>query len=253
MNRIIVDKNILSDYRDNDIEIHYNKIIFKRNGDYTLEYVNSDLVDLEIEVIDSVFVKLFIFSCDNKLRVKNYYKIGTNSNLLLFQFYYNDYVNEEIRFDLNGENSLLSYHFSSISRGLEEYHIIVNHNNHKVSSEIVNKCIGLDGSKIKMQIDSVLDKGNQDCVMDQSSRIMTLGDVEATIIPNMFIEEDSVEARHGSVIGRIRPEEIFYLMSRGIREDEAIHLLIKGFVFSNLVVDMDKRARIFQVIQDLRR
>ena len=116
-----------------------------------------------------------------------------------------------------------------------------------------NKCIGLTGSKIKIKIDSFLEKGNYDCIMNQVSKILTLGDVDALIIPNMFTHEDSVEAKHGSVIGSFQEEELFYLMSRGISEEESITLLMKGFIFSNLVVDMEKRARIFQIIQDLRR
>ena len=51
---------------------------------------------------------------------------------------------------------------------------------------------------------------------------------------------------------RGRDSEIFYLMSRGISYSEAIHLLIKGFIFSNLIVDMEKRAMIFSIIQNLR-
>ena len=103
-----------------------------------------------------------------------------------------------------------------------------------------------------MQIDSILDKGNIDCIMEQNSRILTLGDVDATIIPNMFIEEDSVEARHGSVVGRIKPEDIFYLESRGITYEEAVILIIKGLIFSNLALDMEKRAMIFKIIQELK-
>lgn len=253
MNKIIINKNSLSNYCDDNISIKDNKIIFCNDGDYTLEYVDSDFVNLDIELLDQVNVKLFIFSCDNNLKVKNHYQLGNNSSLVLFKFYYNKLVTEEVLIDLIGEKSRISYNFSSITIDCDEYHIIVNHKHNGVSSKINNKCIGLDESKIRIQIDSILDKGNVDCIMDQDSRILTLGDVDATIVPNMFIEEDSVEARHGSVVGRIRPEEIFYLMSRGIREDEAINLLIKGFVFSNLVVDMDERARIFQIIQNLRR
>ena len=88
--------------------------------------------------------------------------------------------------------------------------------------------------------------------MDQTSRILTLGEVNATIIPNMFIDENSVEAKHGSVIGGFQEDEIFYLMSRGIPYEEARNLLIKGFIFSNLVVDMEKRAQILSIIQNIR-
>ena len=251
--KISVNNNILDDYNDSNISINDNKIIFSGNGDYTLEYVNSNNINLDIELLDNVVVKLFIISCDNDIEISNNYKLGCNSRLLLYKFYNNYNTNENIAIDLRGENSFISYNFSSITSGEDEYHIIVNHNNHRAVSKVSNKCIGLNNSKIRLEIDSILDKGNVDCVMDQTSRVLTLGEVEACIIPNMFIDEDSVEARHGSVVGRIREEDLFYLMSRGISEDEAISLLVKGFIFSNLVVDMDKRAMIFHRLQSLER
>lgn len=253
MNKIIIDNNTLVDYRDSNIEITANKIKFINNGEYTIEVVESIFLELDIEVLDDTDVKLFIFSCDNSLEVNNHYVIGKDSNLTIYKFYYNKDVCENIVVDLDGECSRFNYNFSSISRGIEEYHIIVNHNHHNVCSKISNKCVGLNNSSIKLEIDSVLDKGNLNCVMDQKSRILSLGDVEACIIPNMFIEEDSVIASHGSVIGRISGEEIFYLMSRGISEAEAINLVVKGLIISNLELDMDNRARIFGVIQELKR
>ena len=69
----------------------------------------------------------------------------------------------------------------------------------------------------------------------------------------MFIEEDSVNARHGSVIGKISDEEIFYLMSRGISESDAINLVVKGLIISNLDVDMELRAKIFECLQEIKR
>ena len=89
--------------------------------------------------------------------------------------------------------------------------------------------------------------------MNQETRILTLGDVDAKIIPNMFIEENDVEARHGSIIGNFSDDEIFYLMSRGISKEEAILLLIKGYLFSNIIVDYEKREYIMNSILNLRR
>ena len=89
--------------------------------------------------------------------------------------------------------------------------------------------------------------------MEQNSRILTLGDVNAKIIPNMFIEENNVEARHGSIISSFDEEEVFYLMSRGISREESINLLIKGFLFSNMKADLEKREFIMNSILNMRR
>lgn len=253
MMKITIDSNIIYNYEDEYFSVNDKKIVFKKSGEYTLEYKDCDDVSLIIELVDNIVVNLFIWSENDVININNHFKLGKNSNLLLFKFYYNNMVNEHILVDLNGEFSRFSQVFSSISTGSEEYDIIVNHNNHSVDSNIINKCIGLDGSKIKIKIDSILEKGNCNCVMNQVSKILTLGDVDASIIPNMFIHDDDVEAKHGSVIGSFQDEELFYLMSRGITEDEAITLLMKGFIFSNLIVDMEKRAKIFQIIQNLRR
>ena len=251
-NKIII-KNGIVDSFPKGVKVLDKELVFFENGDYVIEYDCCNDLSLDIILEDNVLVKLFIFSKHNDLKVHNHYVLGCKSELLLFQFYDNYSVNENITVDLNGEYSKYYEGFSSISRGNEEYHIIVNHNALYVSSDISNKCIGLDGSRIYMQIDSNLKKGNSDCVMEQESRILTLGDVDACIVPNMYIDEDSVEARHGSIIGGFNDEEIFYLMSRGICYDEAISLLIKGFLFSNLVVDYEKREYIMNSILDMRR
>lgn len=251
MNRIIIDRNKLLPYEGEGVSIQNGVITFFQNGDYCLEYLDSSEITLDIIIKDKVTVKLFIWSTHQALEVRSHYQLGRFSNLILFQFYCNKQVKEEVIFDLKGEYSKVSSSFSSISGGKEQYHMVINHQNHHVSSSIYNKCIGLDKSQIHMQIDSVLDKGNIDCTMNQNTRILTLGDVDAKIIPNMFIREDSVEARHGAVIGSFKDEEIFYLMSRGITEKEAIILLVKGFIFSNLTVDLEKREKILNCIQKI--
>ena len=252
MNKIIIENNILKEVDNEVFSVHANQITIKKNGEYTIEYQNCSSLSCEFKIRKNIYAKIFISSVDNDLVVNHHYLLEENSQLLLFQFYYNKNVLENTVIDLNGENSSFKEGFSSISSGSEEYHIIVNHNAKNVSSDIQNKCIGLDKSSITLEINSVLKRGNTDCIMDQSSRILTLGEVEARIVPNMFIDEDSVIAKHGSVIGGFHDSEIFYLRSRGISYQEAIHLLIKGFIFSNLIVDMEKRAMIFSIIENLR-
>ena len=59
-------------------------------------------------------------------------------------------------------------------------------------------------------------------MLDSASRSDTL--------PVMDIEGDAAEVGHEAKIGRISDEAIFYLTSRGIDEDEARAMIVRGFV-----------------------
>ena len=251
--KIIIDKNKQTNYKDNFININNNNITFTNNGEHNITIKNSTNLNLNIKVEKDVHIKLFIESIDNKLNIKNNYILNENSNLFISKFYSNKEVKEEEIIELNGKEAKFNYKFASIGKNNEDYHIIINHNDKNTSSYISNKCIGCNNSKINFIIDSILPKGNTSCIMDQTTKILTLGDVQAKIEPNMFIDEDTVSARHGSVIGTFSYDDIFYLMSRGITEEEAYDLLLKGFLFSNLELNMENKAKIYECIKAIRR
>jgi Fe-S cluster assembly protein SufB len=49
-------------------------------------------------------------------------------------------------------------------------------------------------------------------------------------IPRMEIEENKVHVGHEATVGRISAEQLLYLRSRGICEEEATRLIVAGFV-----------------------
>lgn len=49
-------------------------------------------------------------------------------------------------------------------------------------------------------------------------------------IPNMEINESHVEVGHEATAGRISEEDLFYMMSRGLEQDEALAMIVKGFI-----------------------
>ena len=245
MNKILVDNNKVSIYgnikKDNEI------IYIYEDGEYEIEYKDSSYVKLELNIDKNIKVKLFKIA-NNKLdKVNNRYIINSNSNLLLYKFYNINNIDEEIVFDLEGKNAKVDYYFSNICSNNEKYRIVINHNSPNTYSNISNKSIAING-KIDFTIDSYLPKKSHDCVLDQNTKIINLGDNYSTIRPNMYIDLDLVEARHGSVIGRFSDDELFYLMSRGIKYNDCIKLLVNGYIFSNLDVDMDKRKIISDII-----
>jgi len=48
-------------------------------------------------------------------------------------------------------------------------------------------------------------------------------------IPAMDIRNDDADVGHEAKIGRISDDAVFYLMSRGIREEDARALIVSGF------------------------
>lgn len=48
--------------------------------------------------------------------------------------------------------------------------------------------------------------------------------------PILLIDENDVTAGHAASVGRVDPEELYYLMSRGIPRQEAERLVIRGFL-----------------------
>ena len=51
----------------------------------------------------------------------------------------------------------------------------------------------------------------------------------ADSIPGLEIKADDVRCTHGATVGKVDPEEMFYLRSRGIPKEEALRLIVEGF------------------------
>lgn len=246
MNKILVSRdNIITD--SSNILINDREIIIKKSGIYSLEYNDIDDIRIDIKIDDMVDAVLYESCFLGDINVNNRYVVG-NGSLRINKFYNNDSVNEKIDIDLLSEGSRIDYRFSNICKNREDYVININHKNKGTISNINNKSITLDKSKLNFVINSIVEKEYEKSVLDQNTRVVVFGESDAKISPNMFIDCDDVEARHGSVIGTFKDEMVFYLMSRGIEYNDCIKLLVKGYLFSNIDVDNKLRERILNVI-----
>lgn len=62
-----------------------------------------------------------------------------------------------------------------------------------------------------------------------TSKILLFDDAKGRSVPSLEIDENELKAGHASTVGRPDTEQIFYLRSRGLTEDEAERLIIEGF------------------------
>ena len=155
---------------------------------------------------------------------------------------------EDVNINLNNVSDRIDYNFANIGSGDEKYVININHNCEKTVSYINNKAIALKNSRVSFIVNSRVENDCVKSILDQNTRIVTMGECDTKIQPNMFIEIDDVEARHGSVVGTFKNDQVFYLMSKGISYNNALKLLIKGYLLSKIEVSQDVRMRIMRII-----
>lgn len=83
-------------------------------------------------------------------------------------------------------------------------------------------------------------KGAQKAFSEQLNNNLLLSpNAEADSKPQLEIFADDVKATHGSTVGQLNAEELFYLLSRAIPRPQAIQLLSYGFVAEAIEKVMD--------------
>jgi Fe-S cluster assembly protein SufD len=76
-----------------------------------------------------------------------------------------------------------------------------------------------------------VDPGAQRTDAFQENRNLLLSDgAHADAIPGLEIEADDVRCTHAATVSRIDPDQVFYLMSRGLARPDAERLLVGGFL-----------------------
>ena len=68
----------------------------------------------------------------------------------------------------------------------------------------------------------------------QLSKGLLLDECEFNTKPELEIYADDVKCSHGSTSGNIDSNALYYLKARGIKEKEAIKMIVKGFLESVL-------------------
>ncbi len=92
----------------------------------------------------------------------------------------------------------------------------------------------------------IIDKKAKNADASQKNKVLLLSDQsKAESIPCLEVLESDVTCAHGSAIGYLNKDELYYLQSRGIEKKQAEKMLIRGFVKSFLQTIQDKTLKSF--------
>jgi Fe-S cluster assembly protein SufD len=130
-----------------------------------------------------------------------------------------------------GEVELLGLYFADAGQHLE-HRLFVDHNAPYTKSNVEYKgALQGDGARAVWIGDVLIRKVAEGIDTYESNRNLVLTDgARADSVPNLEIETGEIEgAGHASTTGRFDDEQLFYLQSRGVTEDEARRLVVHGF------------------------
>jgi Fe-S cluster assembly protein SufB len=99
------------------------------------------------------------------------------------------------------------------------------------SSRITSKSISKNGGRASYRgMVKVYPKATGCKVSVECDALLIDKDSRSDTYPTMEINEDNVQIEHEARVSKVSEEQIFYLMSRGLSEDEARLLIVNGFI-----------------------
>lgn len=99
------------------------------------------------------------------------------------------------------------------------------------TSNIVSKSVSKDGGRTTYRGLVKVVKGATDVKVSVRCDALILDDISRSdTYPYMEIEEEDVTIAHEATVGKISEDQVFYLMSRGLPEADAMALIVLGFI-----------------------
>ncbi|GFN30849.1 Fe-S cluster assembly protein SufD [Paenibacillus xylaniclasticus] len=144
---------------------------------------------------------------------------------------------------LNGNGSSSDSKVISIGSNVQKMSLTTQavHWGRSSDSQMITRAVMRDEATAIINGITKIEKGATKANGEQTEKVLMLspksrGDAN----PILLIDEDDVTAGHAASVGQVNPEQVYYLMSRGISKKDAERLIIYGFlapVVSEIPID----------------
>ena len=126
------------------------------------------------------------------------------------------------------------------------------HENLQTTSMMNHSTVLLEGGKFHLDATGKIIKGAKGSKSHQKSRALTFDQPKyATVLPQLLIDENDVEASHATTVGQIDENQMYYLQSRGLSKNEATQLITLGALMpiAEVLSDVTLRAQMKEKIE----
>lgn len=226
MNKIFIEELT----SEKDLYLEESTIVIVKSSDCKLNYFIKDEINIFTLIMSSSVKVSCMVECNSIFNM-----FSVNSSL-------------SVNIDLLKDDINYRYAYSTINKDNNDYEININHLGNNIISNITNHGINTEDNKLLFVINTIVPKNSLNITTNQDSKIIVLKDNNASIKPNLLIDNDDIEANHAAYIGRFKEEELFYLMTRGIKKEDAVDLMIKSFLIGNMEINLEEKELILDTI-----
>lgn len=153
----------------------------------------------------------------------------------------------------NGSHANLKVVALSSGRQVQGVDTRVTNYGHNSVGHILQHGVILDRGTLTFNGIGHIVRGAKGADAQQESRVLMLSDkARSDANPILLIDENEVTAGHAASIGQVDPEDMYYLMSRGLDRATAERLVIRGFLGAVITEIPVKavRTELIQVIEE---
>lgn len=284
---VIENGNIKQQSFQQDIELNDNHMIIKEDAKVQIIYLFSHQENHTFKItvnknLNVDLIEMYEASCQCSFKkivnvkensfVTRYVENGTNShekidideNVQVYQDAHvkcayvelDDYSTlAKIKYDLIGEGADVNLRLASLSKEKEKknYEMTLHHQAPNTFGDMDN--YGIVKSNASLIIDGIgrIEKGQYQSSTHQTNKIIVFDPgCTAKANPYLYIDEYDVKASHGASVGKIDEDHLYYLQSRGLSKQDAMHLVTYGYFLPVLefITVGSLKDRFSQVLKD---
>ncbi|MFV0396147.1 MAG: SufD family Fe-S cluster assembly protein [Coprobacillaceae bacterium] len=192
----------------------HRKLMVPKNGQVT-RYVNH------------------LSDSQNNISIHDFVEVEENGNITCAYVDFSDTnIVSNVQYDLIGKNAQAKLRLAALSKQEEkkQFEVHICHLAPHTTGSMDNYGIVKDSATLHIDGIGTIKQGNHQSDNQQINKILVFNPKCVAIAnPYLYIDEYDVNAGHGASVGKVDEEQLYYLQSRGLSQEEALHLITYGY------------------------
>ncbi|MBR2067315.1 MAG: SufD family Fe-S cluster assembly protein [Solobacterium sp.] len=215
---------------DTEGKLHLSFHSFK-NAQVFFHIKNANEIIVEGKVEKDTHCSIFFYNdAHSHIEIKEDYAVDGELHITFSECNLASSIHD-LRVHLNREYAKAKVNSASLVNVKKNYHIEVINHAAKTEGLIQNYAVVLAEGNLMIDAIGKIERGAKKSQSHQTSRALSFAEGQkATILPELLIDENDVQASHAMSMGKVDDEQLYYMMSRGLSMEDCTSLISKGYL-----------------------